>query len=254
MNKFESVKNLRKKLKSQPSIGSWLQIPNATICEIVGSAGYDWAAVDLEHGHISQEVLPDMFRALELGNTIPLASIANSHVNSCKSALDAGAAGVIVPKIESANQLTQMRNSMCWPPAGERGVGFSRANLFGKYFDNYSIESQSPFLVAMIESKNGFENIEEILQVDGLDAIFIGPYDLSASLGVVGNFKSNKFISSINQIKDKCKKYMVPCGIHVVEPSYKDLNRRINDGYKFIAYSMDSMHLRNGLESIFSKL
>jgi len=254
MNKFESVNNLRKKLESQPSIGSWLQIPNATICEIVGSAGYDWAAIDLEHGHISQEVLPDMFRALELGNTLPFARIANSHVNSCKSALDAGAAGIIVPKIESANQLVQMKNSMRWPPAGERGVGFSRANLYGKYFDNYSIESQNPFLVAMIESKNGFENIEEILQVEGLDAIFIGPYDLSASLGVVGNFKSNKFISSIKLIKDKCKKYMVPCGIHVVEPSHKDLISRIEDGYKFIAYSMDSMHLRNGLESIFNKI
>jgi len=254
MNKLESINKLRKKLKSEVSIGSWIQIPNSTISEIVGNSGYDWAAVDLEHGQFSQESLPDIFRALELGNTLPFARIANADVTKCKTALDAGASGIIIPKIETSEQLIQMREAVRWPPAGKRGVGFSRANLFGKNFDEYSIESQNPFLVAMIESKKGFENIDDILLVDGLDAIFIGPYDLSASIGISGDFDSEEFISCINLIKDKCKNSMVPCGIHVVEPSLQELQSKIKEGYYLIAYSMDSMHLRNGLESVFKKM
>ena len=105
----------------------------------------------------------------------------------------------------------------------------------------------------MIESKKGLENIDEILKVKGLDAIFIGPYDLSASLGITGEFNSKIFINSISLIKEKCKNSKIPCGIHVVDPSLKDLDIRINEGYKFIAYSMDTMHLRYGLESVFKK-
>lgn len=254
MNKFKSINNLRKKLRNKASIGAWIQIPSGTISEIVGNSGYDWAAVDLEHGHISNEKLPDMFRALELGNTLPFARIANANADNCKLVLDAGAAGIIIPKIESSKQLIEMRDSSRWPPKGIRGVGFSRANLFGKYFDDYSIESQNPFLVAMIESKKGFENIDDILKVEGLDAIFIGPYDLSASIGISGDFDSDKFNLCIKTIKEKCKKNKIPCGIHVVEPCSNELEYKIKEGYKFIAYSMDSMHLRRGLESIFKSI
>lgn len=253
MKKLQSLKNLRNKLKSGASIGSWIQISNSTISEIVGNSGYDWAAVDLEHGQISYESLPDIFRSLELGNTLPLARLAEASPVDCKKALDAGAVGVIIPKIESSEELIEMRDATSWPPSGKRGVGFSRANLFGKYFDEYSIESQNPFLVAMIESKKGLENIDEILKVKGLDAIFIGPYDLSASIGKTGEFSSKSFANSISLIKEKCKNNRVPCGIHVVQPSPKDLDIRINEGYKFIAYSMDTMHLRQGLESVFKK-
>jgi len=254
MNKLKSINNLRKKLESEVSVGAWMQIPNSTISEIVGDSGYDWAAVDLEHGHISIESLPDIFRALELGNTLPFARLANSDPINCKSALDAGAAGIILPKIERSDQLINIIEATRWPPSGTRGVGFSRANLFGKYFEKYSIEAQSPFIVAMIESKKGYENIEDIIQVDGLDAIFIGPYDLSASLGVEGDFNSDIFLETISLIKEKCEKNRMSCGIHVVEPSYKELIATIKNGYKFIAYSMDSMHLRKGLESVFKKI
>jgi 2-dehydro-3-deoxyglucarate aldolase len=253
MKKSEALKNLRNKLKSKPSIGSWIQISNSTISEIIGNSGYDWAAVDLEHGQISHESLPDIFRSLELGSTLPIARLAEANTVDCKKVLDAGAVGIIIPKIESSKQFIEMRDAARWPPSGKRGVGFSRANLFGKYFNEYSIESQNPFLVAMIESKKGLENIDEILKVKGLDAIFIGPYDLSASLGITGEFNSKIFINSISLIKEKCKNNKIPCGIHVVEPSLKDLDIRINEGYKFIAYSMDTMHLRYGLESVFNK-
>ena len=180
MSRRDNINKIRNLLATNKfSIGSWLQIPHSSVAEILGSSGYDWVAVDLEHGSIGIEQLPDLFRALEIGDTLPLARIAQCSSKDCKQVLDAGAGGVIVPMIENAEQLTLIRDACRWPPAGKRGVGFSRANLFGKYFESYSKESQKPFLVAMIESVDAVDNLEEILLVIGLDAFLIGPYYLS---------------------------------------------------------------------------
>ena len=176
MNKLNKINKIRETLRNgNCSIGSWIQIPHSAIAEILGQAGYDWVAVDLEHGSISPHELPDLFRALELGNTLPLAIVAQGKLKDCKQALDAGAAGLIIPMIESAKQLKEIINISSWPPAGSRGVAFSRANLFGKNFQNYIEESQSPFIVAMIEHIDALEELDEILKVKGLDAILVGP-------------------------------------------------------------------------------
>ena len=104
------------------------------------------------------------------------------------------AGGIIVPMIESAKQLESIRDFCRWPPAGNRGVGYSRANLFGKYFDEYRKEAQCPLLVSQIENISAVNNLDEILKVDGLDAIMIGPYDLSASMGITGEFDNENFV------------------------------------------------------------
>jgi 2-dehydro-3-deoxyglucarate aldolase len=218
-----------------------MQIPHASIAEIMGQSGYEWVAVDLEHGAISVHQLPDLFRALELGDTLPLVRLAQGSPKDCKQALDAGAGGVIVPMIENARQLKLIRDACCWPPAGNRGVGFSRANLFGKYFDAYSKEAQSPILVAMIENIEAVNDLEEILQVDGLDALLIGPYDLSASMALTAKFDHPKFIEALNKILSLSLSANIPCGIHIVNPSIDELKFRIEEGYKFIAYSIDSV-------------
>jgi len=244
--RLEIIKMIRKKLENnQVSIGTWQQISNASISEILGCAGYDWVAVDMEHGSVSVAQLPDLFRAIELGGTLPLARIAESTPKDCKQALDAGAGGIISPMIKSAEQLTMVRNTCCWPPVGTRSVGFSRANLFGKNFDSYKKEAQSPLLIAQIEHINAVNNLDEILQVDGLDAIIVGPYDLSASMGITGKFDTREFIEVMDNIINRCKKYNVPCGDHVVEPDQKLLNRRIDQGYRFIAYGTDGVFLFN---------
>jgi 2-dehydro-3-deoxyglucarate aldolase len=244
MNRIEKISVIRKALAAdQPSIGSWMQIPHASVAEIMGQAGYDWVAVDLEHGAACAHQLPDLFRALELGGTLPLARIAQGMPKDCKQALDAGAGGVIVPMIESAAQLTQVRDACRWPPAGSRGVGFSRANLFGKHFDTYTAEAQAPLLVAMIEQIRGVEKLDTILQVAGLDAILIGPYDLSASMGLTANFEAPEFIATMNRIRTLCLLHRVPCGVHVVMPDPAVLKQRILEGYRFIAYSIDAVFL-----------
>ncbi len=244
--RLQTINSIREKLQNdQLSIGTWQQIPNASISEILGQAGYDWVAVDMEHGSISVDQLPDLFRAIELGGTLPLARIAESKPKDCKQALDAGAGGIIAPMIESANQLNLIKNSCCWPPAGIRGVGYSRANLFGKNFDSYKEEAQSPLLIAQIEHINAVNNLDEILQVDGLDAIIVGPYDLSASMGIIGEFDSQEFIDVMASILSSCKKYNMPCGDHVVEPDKKLLEKRIKEGYRFVAYGTDGVFIYN---------
>lgn len=220
-----------------------MQIPHPSIAEIMGHAGYDWIAVDMEHGAIGVQQLPDLFRALELGGTLPLARIAEGSPKECKQALDAGAGGIIVPMIESAEQMIAVRDACRWPPAGTRGVGFSRANLFGKHFDLYGAEAQAPLLVAMIENRRAAENLERILAVDGLDAILIGPYDLSASMGLTAQFDSPEFKWMMDRIHRLCGRYRVPCGLHVVMPQPEVLAERIAEGYRFVAYSIDAVFL-----------
>jgi len=244
MNRRDNIKKIRNLLATNNfSIGSWLQIPHSSIAEILGKSGYDWVAVDLEHGSIAIHQLPDLFRALELGGTLPLARLAQVSPKDCQQVLDAGAGGVIVPMVESAKNLTLIRDACRWPPAGKRGVGFSRANLFGKNFESYSKESQEPFLVAMIESILAVDNLEKILLVKGLDAILIGPYDLSASMGIVTEFDNPKFKEMMKKIRSLCSAANIPCGVHVVKPSQEELLQKINEGDRFLAYSADSVFL-----------
>ncbi len=249
MNRLDRIRAIRAQLASgDVSIGSWMQLPNASVAEIMGQAGYDWVALDLEHGHFSTHHLPDLFRALELGGTLPLVRLAHGHAKDCKTALDAGAGGVIVPMVESARELTLVRDACRWPPAGTRGVGFNRANLFGKHFDAYAAEAQAPLLVAMIEHVRAVGELDAILQVEGLDAILIGPYDLSASLGVTGQFDDQTFIETMGRIRAACAARGVPSGVHVVAPEPAVLRQRLADGYRFLAYSIDSVFLNAASE------
>ena len=244
MNKLISLRNIRSKLqKGEFTIGSWIQLESPSSAEIIGNSKYDWVAVDLEHGSISISQLPNIFRALELGNTLPLARISEGSPNNCKRALDSGASGLIIPKIESKKQLEFLIMSCKWPPNGLRGVGFSRANLYGENFVNYKEEASQPLVVGMIETKLGLENIREILSVKGLDAILIGPYDLSASLGLTGETSHPKVEKEINHILSCCIKLNIPAGIHIVNPSVKEFKNKIKKGYRFIAYSIDTVFL-----------
>ncbi len=244
MNRLKAIESIRENLTNGGySIGSWMQIPHTSIAEIMGQSGYEWVAVDMEHGAISVHQLPDLFRALELGNTLPLVRVAQGKIKDCKQALDAGAGGIIVPMVENAEQLRQVRDATRWPPSGNRGVGFSRANLFGKHFDEYIAEAQQPLLVAMIEHINAVDELDDILKVEGLDAIMIGPYDLSASMGLTAKFNNQNFIDIIQVIKNKSNRAKIPCGIHIVNPSEDELRKKISDNYNFIAYSIDGVFL-----------
>jgi 2-dehydro-3-deoxyglucarate aldolase len=244
VSRHSRIVEIRRTLAAgEASIGSWMQIPHSAVAEVMGQAGYDWVAVDLEHGSIDVHQLPDLFRALEAGGTLPLVRVAEGTVKDCQQALDAGAGGVIVPRIETAAQLSRVVAACAWPPAGERGVGFSRANLFGKHFAEYSEEAQAPLVIAMIEHVRALDDLDAIAATPGLDAILIGPYDLSASMGLTARFDRPEFAAAIDQIRDVCRRHRVASGVHVVQPDPGMLAQRIREGHRFIAYSIDSVFL-----------
>jgi 2-dehydro-3-deoxyglucarate aldolase len=241
-NRASKILEIRTKFQSgNASIGSWMQIPSSSIAEIMGDAGYDWIAVDLEHGSMSTSQLPDLFRAIELGGTLPIARLAHGHLKDAKEALDAGAGGIIIPMVETAEQLQSIIQYACWPPEGIRGVGFSRANLFGKYFSEYSEEARKTLIIAQIEHINAVNNLEKIVKVSGLDAIIIGPYDLSASMNITGEFDNPIFSEAFNKILEVCNRFKKAAGVHIVQPNAAELEKRINEGFQFIAYSIDSV-------------
>ena len=123
-------------------------------------------------------------------------------------------------------------------------MGFSRANLFGKCFDEYRQEAQAPLLVAMIEHVRAVENMDSILAVDGLDATLIGPYDLSASMGLTAQFDHPEFLAVMDNIREKAKEINVAAGVHVVQPSEGELKQYIVEGYQFLVFSIDAVFLR----------
>ncbi len=239
-----TISELRAKVRGgRPTVGAWLQIPSADVAEIIGRGGYDWAAVDLEHGAMSRSVLPDLFRALECGGTLPFARVAEAGRENIKAALDSGALGLILPMIESAAQLEEAMAWAKYPPLGRRGVGYCRANLYGRYFDAYLEESEQIFVVAQIEHIKAVDNLEAILAVPGLDAIMVGPYDLSGSMGITGRLDHPDMAAAMNRIASLAKTCGIPMGTHVVQPKAEELTARIKEGYLFLAYGIDTVFL-----------
>ncbi len=114
-----------------------MQLPCSEVAEIMGSRGFDFVGVDLEHSNISRNQLPNIFRALELGNTLPLVRIAKPDSYYAVEALEQGAAGIIVPQIRSKSQLSEIKESFSLPPRGTRGMGFNRGNGYGEKFHKY---------------------------------------------------------------------------------------------------------------------
>lgn len=240
---ISKLNKIRIKLKnSKPTIGTWQQIPDPSISEILANAGYDWIAIDLEHGAINLNQLPNLFRAIEVSDCFPFARVSEPTQISCRQSLDAGAKGIIIPMIENSNQLEKLIASCCYPPKGNRGVGYTRSNIYGKNFDE-SIKENNPLIIAQIENINAVNNINEILLVDGLDAVIIGPYDLSASIDRTGEFSSAEYVSLIKKIREACIKNNIPYGCHIVQPYPKVLLEEIKQGSQFIAYGTDGVFL-----------
>ena len=249
-NRITTVNKIRKKLRNNDvSIGSWIQLNSPDVAEIMGQTAFDWVAVDMEHGSIAHSDLPNIFRALELGGTLPIARIAEGTLSNCKQALDAGAGGIIAPMIMDAEQLEQIINWCCWPPKGIRGVGYSRANLYGKNFDSYRNEAQAPLIIAQIEHIKAVDNLESILSVGGLDATIIGPYDLSASMGLTGDLEHPDVIIACKKVIEISKKLGIPSGMHVVDPNKEKLKIATDNGYSFIAYSLDAVFLTDKIDN-----
>lgn len=238
------LRSLRSQIdRGDVTVGTWLQIPNVHVAEMLGSAGYDWVAVDMEHGSISWTDLPAIFAGIECAGSIPLVRVPEPTEIACRRALDAGAGGVIIPMVDSTECAARLASACRWPPSGTRGVGYARFNRFGAEFDPESILVTEPLVIVMLESVAAVREAQEIATA-GVDAIMIGPYDLSASLGAPGAFETKKFCSAVAAVLQASRDAGCACGIHVVEPSPTDVARRVEEGFRFIAYGIDTVFLR----------
>lgn len=244
--------------QDKPTVGTWLQFPSSEVAELLARAGYDWVAADMEHGTFGRTGLTDIFRAIECGGAAPFARLAEATRLQIKSALEAGAQGLIFPMIESREQLNAAISWATYPgyddgrlpeePLREnRGVGFCRANAFGTQMESYMKERASRvFLVAQIEHIRAVNNLEAILSHPRLDAIMVGPYDLSGSMGLTAQFEHPDFQAAMRRIHEVCRKYRPLMGLHIVQPDPAELARQVAQGSRFIAYGIDSVFLWNG--------
>lgn len=248
---ISNIKKFRNTLKKgKPTIGGWMQISNSNIAEIMSNSDYDWITLDMEHGIFSTKCLPDIFRSIELNNKLPLVRLPNKKIEVLAQALDAGTGGIIIPNLNSVAEIKKIIDFCYYPPKGKRGVGFSRSNLFGKHF---KLEKTKPIIIGMIENIKAVEDLDKIILIKGLDAVLIGPYDLSSSMNMPGKFKNREFKKIIKKIVRICKKNNMPCGIHVMTPENKILKKYIREGYQFLPYATDTVLLNNSLNKSFKK-
>lgn len=246
------INKLRLKLKKgKPTIGGWMQICDPNIAEIMSSSQYEWITFDLEHGSYSIDNLTNLVRAVELNKKLKFVRLPNKNLEICAQALDAGCDGLIIPNVKNKEELIKVRDLAYFSPLGKRGVGFSRTNLFGKNFKKKMDVKTKPFIVAMIEDISAINNLDEILNVRGLDAILIGPYDLSCSLKITGKFNHPRFKSALNKIIHKTKKKKITLGLHILKRSMKEVKAHIKKGFKFIPYGTDASLLNHSISKSF---
>ena len=239
------VGNLKQKLKNnQLTIGSWITLGHPAIAEIMAQSGFDWLTVDMEHSAITMHEAQQLIQTIDLAGCVPLVRVGNNDPNLIKRVMDAGAHGVIVPMVNSANDAEAAVRAVKYPPKGTRGVGLARAQGYGLDFENYKdwVETES-IVIVQIEHIDAVNNIEEILLTEGVDGFIIGPYDLSGSLGIPGEFDDSKVIKALEVVKKAAKKCKIISGFHVVPPETEQLSDKIHEGYRFLAYSLDTLFL-----------
>ena len=254
MKLFE--KSLKQKIaNNELTIGSWITLAHPSIAEIMARAGFDWLAVDLEHSAISISEAEELIRIINLSNVSPLVRLTSNDPDQIKRVMDSGSEGIIVPMVNTPEDARSAVKSAKYPPDGHRGFGLARAHTYGENFNEYlEWQKENITVIVQIEHIDAVDNLELILNEDGVDGFIIGPYDLSGSLGVPGDFNHPKMLKAIKRISEVSKKTKKAGGIHIVEPDKDQLSKAIKEGSKFIAYSLDTRMLdtscRDGLQAV----
>jgi 2-dehydro-3-deoxyglucarate aldolase len=233
---------VKQKLRSgKVTLGAWVMIGHPASGELQAACGFDWVAVDTEHTSVGFETLESIFRAIELKGSVPFVRLPGHDPITLKRCLDIGARGLIVPMVNTAVQAHEIVQAAKFPPEGVRGAAFCRAAAYGESFKPYyDGHNEDVVVVAMIEHIDAVESIREIVDVEGIDALFIGPYDLSSSMGIVGEFDNPKFEQALERVRLAAKRAKLPVGLHVVPPDIEQIRKRAAEGYQFIACSIDT--------------
>jgi len=232
---------LKEKLRNgELTIGSWITIGSSAIAEIFANSGFDWLVVDLEHTTLSLDQAGEIIRTIDLSGLPALVRLTDNDSNQIKRVMDAGANGIVVPMVNSIDDAKSAISATRYAPIGHRGVGLARAQLYGDSFRGHlEWQKDGPVVIVQIEHQSALDNLTEIFSVPGVDGFIIGPYDLSCSMGIPGEFDRPEFIKAMDQILQAGLKAGCVAGLHIVEPDTEHLKKAIREGYRFIAYSVD---------------
>ncbi|MFZ0726242.1 MAG: aldolase/citrate lyase family protein [Desulfobacterales bacterium] len=235
-----------------PFIGTIIGIPSPEIAEHVASCGFDWLFIDMEHGAIDILAIQRMLQAVA-GKMPCLVRVPALEEVWIKKSLDAGAGGIIVPHVNSADEAKRAVRFSKYPPLGGRSIGLARAQGYGAAFASYLKDANSTVAVVLqIETLAAVEHIDEILGVDNVDALFIGPYDLSASMGLTGRVDDPAVVAAMATVRDRADAAGMPLGVFVA--SANEARLYIADGYKLVAVGTEMMLLAGAAHGIVDAL
>jgi len=226
------------------SLGAWMQIGHPACAEIFARAGFDWVCVDLEHGAIDLETMANIFRTIDGFDCVPVARLPLNDPVWIHRTLDAGARGMIIPMVKTAAEAEAAIRESKYPPRGVRGYGYSRANMHGMDFAEYIASANDEIAMVMqIEHKDAIANIDAILEVPGVDGVFIGPLDLSGSMGITGQLDHPQMTSALEKYRAACRAHKKSAGLHIIRPDETNVRRALDQGYTMLALGLDNVFI-----------
>ena len=251
---------LKEKIANQEkTIGVFQVLGDASIAEIIGYAGFDYVLIDTEHGPFEVQAAQEYVRAAKLAQTTPLVRVKDQSRNSILKMLDIGAMGLVIPHLHEVEDIKQVVEYGKYYPVGNRGFGATSGNTFltAEYTKKgvrelFDVHNEESLIIPQCETKESLENIEEIVRVDGVDGIFIGPYDLSVSLGIPGETESPEIIEAVKRVVAACKaegKFTI-----IYTDKVKSIQANYDLGVDSVTYSSDASILSEMLTNIIEQV
>jgi 4-hydroxy-2-oxoheptanedioate aldolase len=240
----------------EASVGTWLSLGSITAARFLARAGFAWLTVDLEHSLVDWETATHMFASIADAGSVALARVPSNRHDHIKRVLDNGAHGIVVPMVNSRDEALAAVAASLYPPVGTRSVGGSvHALNFGTTApDYYSHANDELLIVLQCEHIRAVEDADAIFSVPGIDAIFVGPNDLAASMrGSDGRPPSGEATAqAMKHILATCKKHNVPAGVHVT--SAEEARHRIEEGWQFLAIGSELKMMLDGVIDVLKRL
>jgi 2-keto-3-deoxy-L-rhamnonate aldolase RhmA len=250
---LRSAELKRRIVAHEAVIGAWLTLSGLNVAEIMAGAGFDWLMIDTEHSVFDLSELQVTLSAFRGVSTVPFVRVAANDPARIKHALDVGAEGIVIPNIDNAEQAQRAVGACKYPPAGYRGYGPRRASDYYRDIDRYiETANRDLFVILQIESAQGVEQIDAILEVPGIDIIFLGPQDLSGSFGLLRQTNHSNVIDALTKVKTACRgRNMAVCS-GAFDASLAP--KLIEEGVRVLLSSFDDALLRNAAEATVAKL
>lgn len=245
------MKSLKERaLSGEVLAGTWLNLASSITAEIASKSGLDWLLIDREHGAGDEETLLHQLQAIDTAASCAVVRIPHNEERLFKQALDLGAAGVMVPYVNNAEEARSAVASMRYPPQGVRGVArFTRAAGFSIDFDSYFAEANAKLLtIVQIETVEAVAQAEEIAQVEGVDVLFVGPLDLSVNLGIPQQTNHPDFLAAIRKVIAAARAAGKVAG--TLLGNADQIAPAIAEGYTFLAVGSDGGMVANGMKSL----